>query len=144
MQDIIKKYIFEGNYNLAVEYFEKNNLSLLDIQNMLFSLAYDTESICIYSFVCYMITKSNDITWIKFAVNIMIHPLCYIEGAYSIALYHSREILKKEYNEENLEMLLFFYDIPEKLISKSEAEEIARKIIEIEPNNIIALEIIEN
>ena len=42
---------------------------------------------------------------------------------------------KLEYNAANLEMVLFFYDIPDKLIKKSEAESIAKELQRIDPDN---------
>ena len=49
-----------------------------------------------------------------------------------------------EYNEKNLEMILFFYDIPEKLITRSEAESIVKALLTIEPDNKVALRILGN
>lgn len=68
--------------------------------------------------------------------------MCFIEGAYSIALFHSRELLEMKLCITNLERILFFHNIPEKLVEDDEAELVAKKIIEIEPNNIVALEIL--
>lgn len=142
MEEKLKEYIFEGNYDLAYDICEKSIPS--DVRDVLLTLAYDTESICIYSFIRYMISKTNSPVWIELAVDVMVHPLCYVEGAYSIALFHSRELLKLVYNAKNLEMILFFYDIPEKLIKRSEAELIAKALLAIEPDNKIALRILGN
>ena len=60
----------------------------------------------------------------------------------SVALFHARELLKLEYNAANLEMVLFFYDIPDKLIKKSEAESIAKELQRIDPDNKVALHIL--
>ena len=142
MQEVIRKYIYEGNYNLAEEVCGKIEMSA--IRDTLLTLAYDTDSICIYSFIRYMISKTDLPAWMELAVEVLIHPLCHIEGAYSIALFHSRELLKLEYNEKNLEMILFFYDIPEKLVTRSEAESIARELLTIAPENKVALRVLEN
>ena len=37
----------------------------------------------------------------------------YVEGAYSVALFHAREMLAIDRNVRNLERILFFYNIPE-------------------------------
>lgn len=76
-------------------------------------------------------------------VDIMINPLCFIEGAYSVALFHSRELLIKERSVENLERIIFFYNIPEKLIDKEEVECISAEILKKEPNNEVALSVIK-
>ncbi len=69
--------------------------------------------------------------------------MCFIEGAYSIALFHARELLEINLSSKNLERILFFYNIPEKLVENTEAKLVAKKIIEIEPDNIVALELIK-
>lgn len=142
MEEKIKEYILEGNYHLAKDICEKMNPS--DARDTLLTLAYDMESICVYSFVQYMISKTNSPLWIELAIDVMVHPLCYFEGAYSAALFHARELLKLEYNVMNLEMILFFYNIPDKLIKKSEAVSIANELLNIEADNKVALRILGN
>ena len=43
----------------------------------------------------------------------------------------------------NMERILFFYNIPEKLVGRTEAELVAKEIISIELNNAAALEILK-
>lgn len=142
MKEKIEEYIIEGNYHLAESVCEKMNLS--EVRDMLFMLAYDTEKIYIYSFIQYMISKTNSPLWSEVAIDVMLHALFFIEGAYSVALFHARELLKLEYNAINLERILFFYDIPDKLIKKSEAESIAKELLNIDPDNKVALRILGN
>ena len=73
----------------------------------------------------------------------MLNPLCFLEGAYSVALFHSRELLKNERNVLNLERILFFYNIPEKLVDKNEAKSIAQEILKLEPDNVVAHDIVK-
>ena len=98
------------------------------------STAYDTESISVYSFVLYMIKKTGKENWIELAIDIMLNPLCFVKGAYSVALFHARELLLIERNVINLERILFFYNIAVKLVHKEEAWYIANEILKIEPN----------
>lgn len=142
MEEKIKEYILEGNYHLAECICEKMNLS--EVRDMLFMLAYHTEKIYVYSFIQYMISKTNSPLWSELAFDVMLHALCFIEGAYSVALFHARELLELEYNAINLERILFFYDIPEKLIKKNEAESIAKELLNIEPDDKVALRILGN
>lgn len=69
----------------------------------------------------------------------MLNPLCFVEGAYSVALFHARELLLNTKSIENMERILFFYDIPEKLVDKEEAEIIAKEILKIEPDNKVVM-----
>lgn len=137
--ETLKMDLFQGKYEKAEE--RCNHMDLNNIRNMIMIIAYDTESMCVYSFVRYMIEKTRDVFWMKLAADLMIHPLCFVEGAYSVALFHARELLSVERFVENLDRILFFYNIPEKLIDKAEAQCIAREILKIEPNNAVALEV---
>lgn len=79
-------------------------------------------------------------TWLKIMFDLMINPLCFIEGAYALAAVHARELIGIEETVENLEKLLFIYKSPENVISEEEAKRAAERILEIEPQNIAALE----
>lgn len=52
-----------------------------------------------------------------------------VEGAYSVALFYARELMLIEKNVKNLERILFFYNIPEKLVDKEEAKYISKEIL---------------
>jgi hypothetical protein len=59
----------------------------------------------------------------------MCQPLCFIKGA-----------LLDPKNALLLEMMLFYYQIPDRLIDKDEALYYANELLIIEPTNKIALE----
>lgn len=141
MESELTRLIFEGQYFAT----EKKIASLGDNEKkkLILLLAYDSESIAIYSFVRYMVEKYKTQFWLELSIDIMINPLCFVEGAYSIALFHAKELLEMDLSIKNLERILFFYNIPEKLIDDAEAEAIAKKIIELEPENIVALEVLK-
>ena len=88
-----------------------------------------------------MIRQTGKTFWTELAIEIMLNPLCHIEGAYSVALFHTRELLAKERNVKNLEMMIFFYHLPEKLVNDKEAKGIAKEILRIEPYNKVALDV---
>ena len=46
-------------------------------------------------------------------------------------------------NVKNLERILFFYNIPEKLLDEKEAIYISQEILKIEPHNKIALNVLD-
>ena len=137
--DSIEKELFEGNYEKAAEKCERFPMN--EIKEMLMEIAYKTESIVVYGFCCHMIYKKNTPEWHELALNIMLNPLCFIEGAYSIALHHARELLVYDKNVENLESLLFFYEIPEKLLGYEEAISIVNDILAMDPENEVARKI---
>ena len=43
----------------------------------------------------------------------------------------------------NMERILFFHNIPEKLVGRTEVQLIANEIISVEPNNVVAFEILK-
>lgn len=129
--------LLQGRYGDAEKLCEKMEFS--DVRDGIMTIAYNTENISVYGFAQYMIYTTKKVEWIELAIDIMLHPLCFIEGAYSIALFHARELLAIVENVENLERILFFYNIPDKLVSKEEAQYIAQKILSIESENVVAL-----
>lgn len=137
MLEILKKSLLQAKYQIAEEICECMEIN--KIRDIIITIAFDTESICVYCFTQYMIRKKREVFWIELAIDIMIHPLCHIEGAYSVALFHAREVLSIEKSIGNLERILFFYNIPEKLVDEQEAKIIAKEILKIEPNNQVAL-----
>lgn len=132
-----KKNLLQGKYEMAEEICETMDDN--NIRDMIMMLAYDTESICVYGFIQYMINKTKKISWIELAIDIMLNPLCFIEGAYSVALFHARELLQIDKSVNNLERIIFFYNIPEKLVGEEEVKIIAKEILALEPDNEVAL-----
>ena len=91
MIEKIKKNIVQGKYREASILCGK--IDDISVSDIILNIAYDIESMAVYSFIQYMINITEKKTWIELAIDIMIHPLCFIEGAYSVALYHVRELL---------------------------------------------------
>ena len=136
MEMKFKELVLEGFYHEAENLMM--TISLNEQRDMIMNLAYDTESIAIYGFLRYMLEKSKTKYLLELTIDIMINPLCFIEGAYAVALFHTRELLKVDFSVETLERLIFFHNIPEKLVDDKEAELVAREIIKIEPDNCVA------
>ncbi len=137
MMENFKKNLLQGKYKEAEETCKTMDVN--SIRDMVMTVAYDTENICIYGFIQYMIEKTRKASWIELAIDVMLNPLCFIEGAYSVALFHARELLLIEKNVNNLERIIFFYNIPEKLVDEEEAKCIAKEILKVEPDNKVAL-----
>ncbi len=137
MVDSIRLNLEQGQYT-EVEKICKE-INVLDLRDILMNIAYEIESINVYGFISYMARKQESEEWIKLEIDILINPLCFIEGAYSLALFHARELLNIHRNVENLERILFFYHIPEKLVEKDEADRIAEEILAMESDNEAAL-----
>lgn len=137
-KEIIKKSILQGKFETAYEF--SKYFSPDEFEDLLLGVAYDTQSITVYAFVCYLIELNDCIEYHNIAQTLMANPLCFIEGAYVTALYHNRSILKM--NSENINaklMLLFYNTLPDKLVSDAEAVIAAKEILVKEPENKTAL-----
>lgn len=137
MRENFKTNLLQGKYKEAEE--KCKNMDENSVRDMVMTIAYDTENICVYSFIQYMIEKTRKASWMELAIDVMLNPFCFVEGAYSVALFHARELLLIERTIENLERILFFYNIPERLVDKEEALCVAQEILKVEPENEVAL-----
>lgn len=135
----LKMYLLMGKYNLAEKFLKETDEN--EITYILIDMADDI-GVCVYSFIEYMIEKTQKIRWRELAIEIMVY-LAHIEGAYSVALFHARQLLSVEKTVENLEMILFFYEVPEKLVDNKEAKHIATEILKLDMENEKALDILE-
>lgn len=143
MEEKLIKYFYIGDYESIDKLLE--NIEITKQKDILEKIALKTESLSIYTYINYKILKNQDkdIVYLhQIAMEILI-DLCFIEGAYSSAFYHAKQILKLQpENVRNLEQLLFFYDIPETLLNESEAITISKKILEIDKKNVVARRIL--
>ena len=137
MMEDLKRNLLQGKYKEAEDICKSMDDN--SIRDMIMTIAYDTENICLYCFIQYMIQRTGKVSWIELAIDIMLNPLCFIEGAYSVALFHARELLLIEKNLRNLERIIFFYNIPEKLVDEEEAKYISNEILKEQPDNEVAL-----
>ena len=118
------------------------DMKVEEVADLMLKSAYETESITVYGFAMYMKERHDKKSWLNIMFDLMINPLCFIEGAYALAAVHARELIGIDESVENLEKLLFIYNSPENVISEEEAKRVATKILEIEPQNVIALEVL--
>ena len=116
-----------------------NQYSLRDFEHILVCLAFDYQSIAIYAVICTLLTKKETTDLHHLAAQLLCHPFCHIEGAYSAALYHTRKAISLSPEDiDSREALLFFNDIPEKLVTDDEAKQIAQEILAVDPASKIA------
>lgn len=126
------------NFKNAERYIKK--ISDDKIRKYIIKIAYDTEDKKVYFFTIYMYNQSSKLFWLEIAVDILINVFNFMEEAYVLALDCVEKMIKKQRTVKNLEMLLFFYDIPDNLISSDVAMNISDEILQIDSNNRIALQ----
>ncbi|HDX9611491.1 TPA: hypothetical protein ROY01_006297 [Bacillus toyonensis] len=137
-----KNLITSANFEEA-EKFLKNNI-FEDFSEKILYVTYENSSITNYSFINYLLLKKESNNLHNITFNLLVNPLCHMEGAYHSALYHAtRSVeLTKEENVDSLLQLLFLHSVPDKLISDKKAIAICNKILELDASNKIAKETI--
>ena len=141
MEQELFNYLQNAEFEKAANFLRQvNNVK---IKEMLLTIAYESESIVCIGFSSYMFQISNNYFWYDCIVSLLLNPLCFIEGSYSLAYHYSKETLKHERSEDNLVQMLFFNEIPEKLLADAEALSIAKEVIALNPNNEVAQKYIQ-
>lgn len=116
--------------------FIATDLTPKTIEDELFNLSYDEESVAPYGFVCFMLTKKETSEWHYLASLLLSMAINHLEGAYFTAFHHAKRAA--DLSPDNIsykEALLFYYEIPDQPLSKEEAEKIAADILKIAPKN---------
>ena len=64
--------------------------------------------------------------------------MCWLEGGYDLAFYHACKLLELEPTADNKEYLLFFYNLPERLLPEEKAYTFSKEILSEKPDSIAA------
>ena len=83
-----------------------NDMESDEIADSMLRSAYETESITVYGFAAYMKERHDKKTWLTIMFDLLINPLCFMEGAYVLAAVHARELVSIEESIENMEKIL--------------------------------------
>lgn len=132
-----------GKYQEAKQLTQEMNLE--NLTQFLIDLSIETGSINIYAFVCFLLAEQESIIMHSCATGILNHGICFFEGATSAALFHARRMA--ELAPQNIAYkveLLHYFGMPEQVISRKEAKDIAHKILIQDPHNSVALQTIED
>lgn len=108
------------------------------------SWVYDTSNITLYCLVVSMLIEEETVEDHERSSYLMAMPLCAYNGAYSLGLFHARKALALDPNNiEHKRFLILFHDIPEQLIKKDEAIQIAREVLQEDPECGVSLNVLE-
>ncbi|MCU5311024.1 hypothetical protein OB975_01055 [Bacillus cereus] len=144
---MLENLITSADFEEAEKLFKNNNFE--EFSGEILYVTYENSSITKYSFINYLLMKKESSDLHDLAFDLLVNPLCHIEGAYHSALYHAKKSveltveLTKEENVDSLLQLLFLHSVPDKLISDTKAIEICNKILELDASNEIAKETIK-
>ncbi|SHH70584.1 hypothetical protein [Virgibacillus chiguensis] len=140
MTNKLKDLILSGNLEEAKKI--SSNLSYEELDATLTDIAFHNSSITNYAFVMSLIIEDEKVELHGIAFDMLVNPLCHIDGAYYTALYHAKRCVELTNQQDvgYLTNLLFLHDVPETVVSEKEAFNVAKKILTLDPNNEIANE----
>lgn len=127
IKDELKELISKGEFIKAKSII--SNVKQDEIETILFEIGCDEENICAYSFICFLMMKDENVEYHCMASSLLNIAFPYLVGAYETSLHHIRRAI--ELDPKNMELkrtLLFFNDIPEKLVSDEEVSIILDEI----------------
>jgi hypothetical protein len=140
MEKKIKELILGGDFLEAGKYVAKIDFTIL--RNILLDIGYNEESICAYSFVCFLILEKETVQYHCLASEILNNAFPHLVGGYESSMYHIKRSLELcPDNVELKENLLFFNDIPQKLLSDEEAKKVSKEILQKKPDSKVAIRI---
>lgn len=127
MENELKRLILKGEFLKAKSIMD--SVTSEDFESLIFEIGCDDESICAYSFICFLILKNESVKYHCMASELLNIAFSHIPGGYQTSLYHIRRAIELSPQDKKLkETLLFFNDIPEKLVSDEEASRIQAEI----------------
>ena len=141
LNESFEALILKGHFEEAKKITKK--LASKELRDALFRIAYDRNSIAPYGFICFLLQGKETPQLHTIAAVLLSHGINHLPNAYNLALYHARRATEMSPDWENKEYLLFFHELPEKLISDEEALKIAKEILKINSNSKAAKEILE-
>ncbi len=133
----MKNLILSGEFLEAKYFLDKVNKDIFE--KIIFEIGCDEESLCAYSFICFLIKNNETVEFHCLASELLNIAFPHWIGSCQTSLYHIKRAIELKPNDITLkEALLFFNVIPEKLISDEEAKRIANNILKENPNSKVA------
>lgn len=138
--ETIKQLISENNFSKIYDLILKDKSLLGNIE----LLTYEEPNDNLFNFICFLGENSTEEKIISFVSMILATSLCHFEGAYKKAyLLAQKAVLKEPNNLQNLEWLLFFYNLPDNIMSDNELKKIVETILTLDNNNEKAVKYLE-
>lgn len=95
------------------------------------------------TFFLYLILENENAKLHEIASALLSFPYAWISRGYSVALNHLRKaIVLSPENMYYKELILFYHDIPDHLLSKEDAIKYAKQVLEVNPLVKVAQDII--
>lgn len=138
----IKEYILSGNFEKAFREIDMDDFE--EARQEVMEGAYKTENIKFYDFLAYIIEKHEGSARMHYyASELIVAAFRYILDASHIAFKHARKAIELAPQDVSLkEYILLFYEMPDRLLEKSLAVQYARDILQADPQNQAARQIL--
>jgi hypothetical protein len=136
-KELLNNLKFDELYNEMIEmsYREMSDI----IQQLAYEPAIGDGNLLIYSFLTMMIEKSDSRELQLLTSAVMGITLNFMNNAERIGLYHGLRALSIDPdNVDTMEYLLYFHQIPEKLLDDALASRFAQRILEKNPDSLAA------
>lgn len=131
------EYITIGKFKEAKECLV--TLSQEQFYFFIIECGFDKGLLPLYTFVNFLLIENETAHLHRCAAVLIAQCFVHLEGAYSMGLFHARRAIELAPDEPTYkEYILLYYDIPDKLLSKEEAIEIATQLQQQDPGNIAA------
>jgi hypothetical protein len=143
IKNTLMQHIISGQYKEAKK-VSFDSMTQKDFYNVIMSIGFSTESIAIYTFICFLLKEYESAYLHQLAAVVISQGLSHLEGAYSSGLFHARRAVELAPNNISYkEYLLLFNAIPDKLLDDPEAKIIAEEIVSQDPTNSTARKTID-
>ncbi|MFC7372932.1 hypothetical protein ACFQPF_14845 [Fictibacillus iocasae] len=138
-----EKELISGHFEKAKHL--SSHMDLECLTESLFRIAYDRQSLAPYQFV-HTLLLEKETAELHYAASFLLSmALNHLEDAYQTAFVHATRACELAPTQTSyLEHLLYFYELPEPLLSKDQAMEIAARILEYDPNNKAAASVLND
>lgn len=142
MNSDLEDYLIKGDFEQAFHIAQ--TISYDELEKQMLYLAYENESIAIYTFINSLLIELESWKLHGIAYKLLTSSLSFMEGAYISAAYHARKAIEiTSYQEIGpLEDLLFLYTESLELISQPEALRLAKDILKLDEHHKLAKQVI--
>jgi hypothetical protein len=144
MQEILFKHIERGDF-----YHSRELLRTIKKEkqyDFFTDISFEGEaSASLYTFICFLLLEGESDNLHCFAGMTMSTGLTWLEGAYSSGVCHMRRAIKLNNASIDLkQFLLWFYGVPDCVLSKEDAKQTIYDILRISPGDSCALDALKN
>ncbi|MGE0009579.1 MAG: hypothetical protein AB7F19_03475 [Candidatus Babeliales bacterium] len=136
------KLLYYGEF--AQAHVLAKHLNLDELWQVMIAINYEKPSILSYGYVIAVLIQKETAGYHYLASRILIKILNEMEGAYAAGFWHAKRALELETDNIDYKMqIINFYSLPGNLLDKRHAALLAQEILEIDPSNYDAIEILK-